>query len=81
LPAAGRTTGDGRNQSRRGTGRRRRAVRADDGRLEATLVTPPPPTEADHEAVCRGFERGAFDPAGPEQVRPKGDGEADSIAT
>jgi quercetin dioxygenase-like cupin family protein len=41
----------------------RRGVRADpDGRLEATLVTAPPPTDEEHGPVRRGLERGEFDP-------------------
>mgnify|MGYP006284652149 CR=1 FL=1 len=40
-----------------------RGVRADaDTRLEATLVTAPPPTDGEHEPVRRGLQRGAFDP-------------------
>lgn len=40
-----------------------RGIRADeDGRLEATLVTAPPPTDAEHEPVRRGLGRGEFDP-------------------
>jgi quercetin dioxygenase-like cupin family protein len=40
-----------------------RGVRADDdGRLEATLVTAPPPTDAEHDPVRRGLKRGEFDP-------------------
>jgi quercetin dioxygenase-like cupin family protein len=40
-----------------------RGVRADDdGRLEALLVTAPPPTDAEHEPVRRGLELGRFDP-------------------
>ena len=40
-----------------------RGVRADDdSRLEATLVTAPPPTDAEHEPVRRGLQRGEFDP-------------------
>ncbi|PGF16485.1 cupin [Natrinema sp. CBA1119] len=40
-----------------------RGVRADeDGRLEALLVTSPPPTDAEHEPVREGLERGVFDP-------------------
>ncbi|WP_135806171.1 cupin domain-containing protein [Halorussus marinus] len=42
-----------------------RGVRADaDGRLEATLVTAPPPTDAEHEPVRRGLAAGEFDPTG-----------------
>ena len=39
-----------------------RGVRATGGRLEATLVTAPPPTDAEHEPVRRGLRRGGFDP-------------------
>jgi quercetin dioxygenase-like cupin family protein len=40
-----------------------RGVKADaDSRLEATLVTAPPPTDAEHEPVRRGLRRGEFDP-------------------
>ncbi|MBX0347968.1 MULTISPECIES: cupin domain-containing protein [Haloarcula] len=39
-----------------------RGIRADSGRLEATLVTAPPPTDAEHEPVRRGLKRGEFDP-------------------
>jgi len=40
-----------------------RGVRADDdSRLEATLVTAPPPTDAEHDPVRRGLKRGEFDP-------------------
>ncbi|ESP89842.1 cupin domain-containing protein [Candidatus Halobonum tyrrellensis] len=40
-----------------------RGVRADDdGRLEALLVTAPPPSDGDHRAVRTGLERGEFDP-------------------
>ncbi|WP_280535566.1 cupin domain-containing protein [Halopenitus sp. POP-27] len=42
-----------------------RGIRADeDGRLEALLVTAPPPTDAEHEPVRRGLKRGEFDPDG-----------------
>lgn len=42
---------------------RDRGVRADtDDRLEAILVTAPPPTDADHEPVRRGLQMGEFDP-------------------
>lgn len=40
----------------------RRGVRAGDERLEATLVTAPPPTKAEHEPVRRGLARGEFEP-------------------
>jgi len=40
-----------------------RGVKADDGgRLEALLVTAPPPTDAEHEPVREGLCRGVFDP-------------------
>jgi len=40
-----------------------RGVRADnDGRLEALLVTAPPPTDAEHDPVREGLRRGVFDP-------------------
>jgi quercetin dioxygenase-like cupin family protein len=40
-----------------------RGVRADDDeRLEAVLVTAPPPTDAEHEPVRRGLRTGEFDP-------------------
>ena len=40
-----------------------RGVRADDdSRLEATLVTAPPPTDAEHDPVRKGLNRGEFDP-------------------
>jgi quercetin dioxygenase-like cupin family protein len=40
-----------------------RGVRADDdSRLEATLVTAPPPTDAEHNPVRKGLKRGEFDP-------------------
>ena len=42
-----------------------RGVRADeDGRLEALLVTAPPPTDAEHEPVRLGLRHGEFDPEG-----------------
>lgn len=42
---------------------RSRGVRADsDERLEALLVTAPPPTEEEHEPVRRGLQRGEFEP-------------------
>ncbi|WP_101296892.1 cupin domain-containing protein [Halegenticoccus soli] len=34
----------------------------DDSRLEATLVTAPPPTDQEHAPVRRGLRRGEFDP-------------------
>jgi len=39
-----------------------RGIRAVGERLEATLVTAPPPTDAEHEPVRRGLRRGEFDP-------------------
>ena len=39
-----------------------RGVRAADERLEATLVTAPPPSDADHELGRAGLRRGEFDP-------------------
>ncbi|MFC6823543.1 cupin domain-containing protein [Halopelagius fulvigenes] len=40
-----------------------RGVKADDdGRLEALLVTAPPPTDAEHGPVREGLRRGEFDP-------------------
>ncbi|WP_434531893.1 cupin domain-containing protein [Haloarcula sp. NS06] len=40
-----------------------RGVKADeDGRLEALLVTAPPPTDAEHDPVRRGVKKGEFDP-------------------
>ena len=48
----------------------KRGVRADDGeRLEATLVTAPPPTDAEHEPVREGLKRGEFEPRGPERTK------------
>jgi len=45
----------------------KRGVRADeDARLEALLVASPPPSEAEHERVQRGIERGGFTPSGGE---------------
>jgi len=42
-----------------------RGIRADDdSRLEALLVTAPPPTEAEHEPVRAGLRRGEFEPQG-----------------
>ncbi|MFB6281889.1 MAG: cupin domain-containing protein [Haloferacaceae archaeon] len=38
-----------------------RGIRADT-RLEATLVTAPPPTDAEHEPVREGLARGVFRP-------------------
>lgn len=39
-----------------------RGVRAEGERLEATLVTAPPPSEADHRLVREGLREGEFDP-------------------
>ncbi|GCF15154.1 hypothetical protein Harman_30890 [Haloarcula mannanilytica] len=40
-----------------------RGVKADaDSRLEALLVTAPPPTDAEHDPVRKGLKRGEFDP-------------------
>jgi len=40
-----------------------RGIKADDGRrLEALVVTAPPPTDAEHEPVRQGLRRGEFDP-------------------
>ena len=40
-----------------------RGVKADaDSRLEALLVTAPPPTDAEHEPVRKGLKKGNFDP-------------------
>ncbi|MFB6165720.1 MAG: cupin domain-containing protein [Haloarculaceae archaeon] len=39
-----------------------RGVKAGEGRLEAVLVTSPPPTDAEHEPVRRGLREGTFDP-------------------
>ncbi|MFC7075996.1 cupin domain-containing protein [Haloarcula halophila] len=39
-----------------------RGVRAAGERLEATLVTAPPPTDAEHDPVRRGLREGTFDP-------------------
>jgi quercetin dioxygenase-like cupin family protein len=42
-----------------------RGVRADEGRrLEATLVTAPPPTDAEHDPVRKGLKNGEFVPRG-----------------
>mgnify|MGYP002277402600 CR=1 FL=1 len=42
-----------------------RGIKADeDSRLEALLVTAPPPTDAEHEPVRAGLQRGEFDPRG-----------------
>ncbi|PAU82559.1 cupin [Halorubrum salipaludis] len=40
-----------------------RGVKASEGeRLEASLVTAPPPTDAEHDPVRAGLKRGEFDP-------------------
>jgi quercetin dioxygenase-like cupin family protein len=40
-----------------------RGIKADDdARLEALLVTAPPPTDAEHDPVRRGLRLGEFDP-------------------
>jgi len=39
-----------------------RGVRAGDDRLEAVLVTAPPPTDAEHEPVRRGIKEDEFEP-------------------
>ena len=41
---------------------RKRGVRADGERLEAVLVTAPPPTEAKHSPVRRGIKTDDFEP-------------------
>jgi quercetin dioxygenase-like cupin family protein len=42
-----------------------RGIKADDDtRLEVLLVTAPPPTDAEHEPVREGLQRGQFDPRG-----------------
>lgn len=40
----------------------KRGVRADEGPLEAALVTASPPSAADHELVREGLRNGEFDP-------------------
>lgn len=41
----------------------KRGIRADEGsRLEVLLVTTPPPTDAEHEAVRRGLAENEFEP-------------------
>ncbi len=41
-----------------------RGIRADeDDRLEALLVTAPPPTDAEHELIRRGVRENEFEPA------------------
>lgn len=39
-----------------------RGVRAEGERLEAVLVTAPPPTDAEHDPVRRGLANGEFEP-------------------
>ncbi|WP_248896670.1 cupin domain-containing protein [Haloplanus halobius] len=39
-----------------------RGVKAAAARLEALLVTAPPPTDAEHDPVRRGLRTGTFDP-------------------
>lgn len=40
-----------------------RGIRADESsRLEALLVTAPPPTDAEHEPVRKGLQQGEFEP-------------------
>ncbi|WP_049981744.1 cupin domain-containing protein [Halolamina rubra] len=39
-----------------------RGVKAGDERLEAVLVTAPPPTDAEHEPVREGLQNDAFEP-------------------
>lgn len=41
---------------------RKRGVRAEGERLEAVLVTSPPPTDAEHDPVRRGIKQGEFEP-------------------
>jgi len=41
---------------------RKRGVRADGERLEAVLVTAPPPSEAEHDPVKRGIRNDDFEP-------------------
>ncbi|ADQ69012.1 hypothetical protein C499_06490 [Halogeometricum borinquense DSM 11551] len=48
-----------------GTSRGIRA--ADDTRLEALLVTAPPPTDAEHGPVKRGLKRNEFEPNGDDR--------------
>ncbi|PSP63233.1 cupin [Halobacteriales archaeon QH_8_64_26] len=47
-------------------GRSRGVRAASDGRLEALLLTAPPPTDEEHDPVRRGLERGEFEPTLPE---------------
>jgi len=39
-----------------------RGIKAGETGLEATLVTAPPPTDAEHEPVRRGLQQGQFEP-------------------
>jgi len=39
-----------------------RGIKAGETGLEATLVTAPPPTDAEHEPVRRGLKQGRFEP-------------------
>lgn len=39
-----------------------RGVKAGDGRLEAVLVTAPPPTDSEHDPVRRGLRKDEFEP-------------------
>jgi quercetin dioxygenase-like cupin family protein len=41
-----------------------RGIKAVESRLEALLVTSPPPTTPEHEPVREGIKRGEFDPRG-----------------
>jgi quercetin dioxygenase-like cupin family protein len=41
---------------------RKRGVRAEGERLEAVLVTAPPPTDAEHDPVRRGIKNDEFEP-------------------
>jgi quercetin dioxygenase-like cupin family protein len=43
-----------------------RGIKADpDSRLEAFLVTAPPPTDAEHDPVRKGLQQNDFDPQNP----------------
>ncbi|MFD1600049.1 cupin domain-containing protein [Halobellus rarus] len=51
----------------------RRGILADDGeRLEALLVTAPPPTDAEHDPVRRGLKNDEFEPR-PSGADPDGE--------
>jgi len=51
----------------------RRGVLADEGeRLEALLVTAPPPTDAEHDPVRRGLKNDEFEPR-PSGAEPEGE--------